>query len=148
MLRTRQRDRGLVTWFERQRTASGACFTGQWPPSATLIGDFGQTRSIRANCLVQHDQSICSCRYVRPVGDTNPRHAEAAETLSDSSFILQIQVCRALVQEEDARLAVEGTGEKHSLFLTAGERATHIADETIVGHRHRHDFVMDSRETR
>src|SRR4051794_14504404 len=54
----------------------------------------------------------------------------------------------ALVQEENARLAIERARKKHALLLPTRERTSHVTHKAVVGHRHGHDLLVDARKLR
>ena len=47
-----------------------------------------------------------------------------------------------LVEEQDARPAVERAGEQDALLLAPGEHRSHVSDQGVVLHRHRGDVVV------
>ena len=49
----------------------------------------------------------------------------------------------AFIEEQQFRLSIEGAGKQHALLLPARQRAPHIADQAVIGHRHRHDLVVN-----
>src|SRR5690349_12144556 len=54
----------------------------------------------------------------------------------------------ALIEKEDAWLPVQGASQQQALLLSARQGASHIADETIVGHGHGHDLLVDAGKLR
>jgi hypothetical protein len=94
-----------------------------------------------------HDP-ICAARHVWAMSGADASHPKLAPTLVDEPFIVDIEVCGALVKEKNAGLSIQGARKQHPLLLASRERATHVADETIVGHRHRHDLFVDARQGR
>ena len=94
------------------------------------------------------DHPIRTADDVRPVSNADPGDLQLAQACVDQPLVRHVEVGRALVQEQDTRVPVERPSQQHPLFLASGERAPHIADEAVVGHRHRHDFIMYPGELR
>ena len=82
--------------------------------------------------------------YFRTVRDIDPRHRELLQIAVDLRFLVEVQVSRAFVEEKNLRLAVKGARQQQALLLSAGQRAAHVADQAVIGHRHRHDLVVDA----
>ena len=40
---------------------------------------------------------------------------------------------------------LQGARQQDPLVLAAGQRTSHVADQAVVGHGHRHDLVVDAR---
>src|SRR5437764_10575571 len=98
---------------------------------------------------LSHPQDmICPATDLRPVGYADTRHVEVFEAFIDIFLVLDVQVCRTLIEKQDARLSIERPREQYPLLLSPRERTPHIADQTVVSHRHGHDLVVDSREAR
>src|SRR5215475_13435769 len=57
-------------------------------------------------------------------------------------------MCRALVQKQDLRPSIKCSGEQHSLFLSARQRAAHVPDKAVIGHWHCHNLLVDPRQLR
>src|SRR3954466_15159914 len=81
-------------------------------PSTSGDGVVTQVRSNPQNC-------IGSAHHLRPVGDTYARYVEAPETVIYLPLLLDVKVCRALVEKENLRLSVERPRKQHSLLLAA-----------------------------
>ena len=63
-----------------------------------------------------HQDPICTAAYLWSVGHTDPRHLEVLEAIIDVFLVLNVQMCRALVQKEYSWLSIECSCEHHSLF--------------------------------
>src|SRR3954447_13759889 len=86
---------------------------------------------------------IGSVHHLRPVGDTYARYVEAPEAIIDLPLFIDVEVRRALVEEENLRLSVERPREQHSLLLAARQGTPHVSDQAVVAHWHCHDLFMD-----
>ena len=61
------------------------------------------------------------------------------------AFSLNIKVARGLVEEQDTRRSVQSSRQQQTMFLAAGKRRPHIADQRAKAHGHCHDvFVYGS----
>jgi hypothetical protein len=78
-----------------------------------------------------------------PVRDTDQRHAETPQICVDLRLPRNIEMGGAFIEEQQFRLSIEGAGKQHALLLPARQRAPHVADQAIIGHRHRHDLVVN-----
>src|SRR3954451_17010944 len=106
----------------------------------------------RSSCLMQRrpdpQDRVGPARYLRPERHAHPRGVEPPKALVDVPLPLDVEVRRALVEEQDFRPPIERPRKQHPLLLTARERAPHIPDQAVVGHRHRHDLVVHIRHSR
>ena len=66
------------------------------------------------------------------------RNAHAFQRGVHPSLRADVQSARALVQHEDARLAVERAGEHHPLLLAARERGTHVTHQRAIARYRSH----------
>jgi hypothetical protein len=56
-----------------------------------------------------------------------------------------VQVCRALVEEDDARITIESARKQHALALATRQCRAHVADQAEILHRRAHDVVVNLR---
>ncbi len=82
--------------------------------------------------------------HTRAVGDADPCNAELPEVLVNLPFPFDVEVRRTLVEEENLGPPIERPRQQHSLLLPAGQGATHVTNQAVVGHRHGHDFFVDA----
>src|SRR5262249_15189427 len=87
---------------------------------------------------------VCAAHHLRSVRHADPSHLKQPELRVDLSLLFDVEMGRAFIQKQEFGLTVEGTREQHALLLAAGERAAHIPDQAVVGHRHVHDLVVDA----
>jgi hypothetical protein len=69
------------------------------------------------------------------------------DQIGDGGLGILVEVRRALVEKEDARIAIERARQQHALPLPAGQRRAHVADEAEILHRHAHDVVVHLRQS-
>src|SRR3954470_20460226 len=112
-------------------------------PSSLLTGRGDHEAKTSLQVRSNPQDCIGSAHHLRPVGDTYARYVKAPEAVIDLSFILDIEVCRALVKEMNLWLSVERSRKQHSLLLAARQGTPHVSDQAVVTHRHCHDFLVD-----
>src|SRR6516162_10998702 len=93
--------------------------------------------------LCDPQDPVCAAAYFWSVGHANACYLKPLEAIVDVYLVINVQMRRALVEKEDSWLSIECSREHHSLFLSARQRAAHVSDQGIVGHRHRHDLFMN-----
>ena len=93
---------------------------------------------------VDPENPVGSGCYFRTMRDIDPRQRKLLQIAVDLRFLVEVQVSRAFIEEKNLRLAVQGARQQQTLLLSAGQRAAHITDQAVVGHRHRHDLVVDA----
>src|SRR5215207_7068016 len=118
MRRSRSRRRRLPSLEARRRQPAPV------RPSHPLrapVGDHGRLAAdlVAKNRPGKPYDPVGAGRDARTVGDADARHTEAIEAFVDVPLVLQVEVSRALVEEEDAGLAVERAGEEDALLLPA-----------------------------
>ena len=63
--------------------------------------------------------------------------------LADFGFGLGVHRGGRVVQDQDARILQQGAGNRHALFLSAGEGHAFFADQRVVAIRESQDHIMD-----
>jgi hypothetical protein len=84
---------------------------------------------------LQHDDALGGSDGLGTVRDDDSRERERTDRLVHRSLLVDVERARRLVEEEDARLLVEGPREEDALLLAAGERGAHVADQRKQLHR-------------
>ena len=73
---------------------------------------------------------------------------QAADGGIDQLLIVHVQVADCFIKEQQLGLPVQGARKDDALLLPAGQRAAHVADQTVVAHRHGSNIVMHRRQPR
>src|SRR5262249_25673168 len=97
--------------------------------------------------LVDHDDAVGDLQRVLAVGN-HDRGAAAHEFLEravEQRLAFGIVLAGELVQDEDARIAKNGTGQGDALFLSTGEPGTGIADSRNVNIRELGNEIVGKR---
>ena len=95
-------------------------------PSIKLI----RSALLRYDAILQHNNLVCTCHGTHPVSDDENGLVfdEAGQSLLNRRFVLNIQTCGGLVQQNDGRILQKSTGDGNALTLTAGKSAAILAD--------------------
>lgn len=82
----------------------------------------------------EHDDLVGVADGAQAVGDDEARPAfhEAVEAGLDEAFGLAVEVAGGFVEDEDAWVGKDGTGDGDALLLASGEADAALADEGVV----------------
>ena len=95
-------------------------------PSIKLI----RSALLRYDAILQHNNLVCTCHGTHPVSDDENGLVfdEAGQSLLNRRFVLNIQTCGGLVQQNDGRILQKSTGDGNALTLAAGKGTAILAD--------------------
>src|SRR5580704_8963534 len=108
-----------------------------------LAGRGGSARAFgRRHCGPDRYDSVGHVERGAPVRHDHARDWEAADGLVDCPLVLLVEMAGGLIEQQDARRAIERARQHDALHLPARERTAHIAYQRLVAHRHVHDLVV------
>src|SRR5262249_20762372 len=118
------------------------------PRFGTFFGSSGKlrpkhqlaTRPVTSRREVDH--AIGSAKGFRSMGDDDAGDGKACERSVDSALGGDVEVGCALIEDQDARAAVEGARDHEALLLSTRERRAHVAHKALIAHGHLCDIVV------
>ncbi len=98
-------------------------------PSIKLI----RSALLRYDAILQHNNLVCTCHGTHPVSDDENGLVfdEAGQSLLNRRFVLNIQTCGGLIQQDDGRILQEGAGDGNALTLAAGKSTAVLTDVAV-----------------